>query len=228
MDGIDIERVTQFNFLGLILSSNLKWQCHIDYVARKVSRSIGVINTLKISFPQNILITIYNSLIFSHLNYCLIVWGSNTHSLAILQKKALRIMTFSKFRAHTEPLFKDLSMLKLPDLYIMKILKLCFNLFNNNLPDQFNHLLPRLTDGNTHYPIRNKTYKLPLVKHEFAKSSTGYNIIRIINSTPKEITDKMFTHSLYGFATYGRMHMLNSYNPDCSILDCFICSNNQV
>ena len=79
-------------------------------------------------------------------------------------------MTSSKFRAHTGPLFKNLIiiMLKLPELRIVKILKLCFNLFNNNLPDQD---YPRLTNDNTHYCFRNKTYKLPLVK-----SSTGYNI----------------------------------------------------
>ena len=87
-------------------------------------------------------------------------------------------------------------MLKLPDF--VKILKLCFTRFNNNLPDQFNHLLSRLTDGNTHHLFKNKIYKLPLVKHEFAKSSTGYNIVRIINNTPNTITDKIYTHSSYG------------------------------
>ena len=61
----------------------------------------------------------------------------NTHSLPLLQKKVLRVMIFSKFKAHIEPLFKNLNMLKLPDLDIVKILKLFFNLFNNNLPDQF-------------------------------------------------------------------------------------------
>ena len=112
---------------------------HVKYL------DLGVINTMKNYSPQIILITIYNYLIFSHLNYCLVVWVSNTLSLALLQKKVLRVMTFNKFRAHTELLFKNLKKLKLPDLYIVKILKLCFNLFNNNLPDQF-HLLLRLTD----------------------------------------------------------------------------------
>ena len=46
MNGIKIERLTQFNFLRLILSSNLNWQRHMDYVACKVSRSIGVTNKL--------------------------------------------------------------------------------------------------------------------------------------------------------------------------------------
>ena len=69
----------------------------------------------------------------------------------------------------------------------------------------FNYLLQGLTDVNTHYPFRNKTYKPLLVKHEFAKSSTGYNIVRIINNTPSAITDNLSTHSLYVFTTYGKM-----------------------
>ena len=39
MNRINMERVTQFNFLGLILSSNLECQCHMDYVAPKVDVS---------------------------------------------------------------------------------------------------------------------------------------------------------------------------------------------
>ena len=52
--------------------------------------------------------------------------------------------------------------------------------------------------------------------------------IDIINNTPNTIIDKIFTHSLFGFTTYGKMQILNTYNRDCSILGCFICHNNQV
>ena len=122
---------------------------------------------------------------------------------------------------------KNLNMLKLWDVYIVRILKLWFNLFNN-LPYQFNHILLWLTDANTHYPFRNKTYNFLLVRHEFVKSSTGYNIVRIINNTTRAITAKISTHFWYGFTTYRNMQILNSYNLDYSILDCFICSNNEV
>ena len=32
---IEIERVTQFNFLGLILSAQLSWNHHIDHISKK-------------------------------------------------------------------------------------------------------------------------------------------------------------------------------------------------
>ena len=141
------------------------------------------------------------------------------------EKKFYVLWLLVDLGAHTEPLFKNLNMLKnLPDLYIVKIPKLCFNVFNNNLPDQFNSLLLRLTD-NTHYPFRHKTYKLPLVEHEFAKLSTGYNIVRIINNRPNAIADNIFTHFIWLCYIWKDA---NSYNLDCLILDCFICSNNQV
>ena len=42
-----IERVKQFNFLGIILHYTLKWQKHIDYISKKVSKAIGVMYRLK-------------------------------------------------------------------------------------------------------------------------------------------------------------------------------------
>ena len=37
-NNINIKRVTDFSFLGLIISSNLKWNKHIDHIALKISK----------------------------------------------------------------------------------------------------------------------------------------------------------------------------------------------
>ena len=56
-----IDRVTEFNFLGLIISSNMKWKKHIDHIALKVSKIIGIMYRLKFILPADVLLTIYNS-----------------------------------------------------------------------------------------------------------------------------------------------------------------------
>ena len=56
----------------------------------KLSKTIGILNTLKHVLPINIMRTIYNSLIRCHLNYGVLLWGPKLHVnniLHILQKK---------------------------------------------------------------------------------------------------------------------------------------------
>ena len=67
---------------------------------------IGVLNKLKHIFPQHILLTIYNSLIQSHLIYGLYLWGLNCKNLKILQKKAVRILAFKPYISHLRQYLK--------------------------------------------------------------------------------------------------------------------------
>ena len=55
---------------------------------------------------------LYYALIYPYLSYGNIVW-QNTYTTRLeqtrrLQKKIIRIITFSKFKEHTDPLFKEL------------------------------------------------------------------------------------------------------------------------
>ena len=60
-----------------------------------MARVIGIMNKLKHIFPHQILRTLYNSLIHTHLIYGLYIWGFFPKRLTILQKKAVRILARS-------------------------------------------------------------------------------------------------------------------------------------
>ena len=148
-----------FNFLGLTLDEHLNWNAHIQKVANKISRALGVMNRLKIFLPHNILKIIYNSLILPHLNYAMLVWGFNLVRLEKLQKRAVRIIKNSNYNSHTEPIFKDLHLLKLEDIFICNILKLHYKLEHQTVPQYFiNTFTSRFP---THsYDTRNKDQPL--------------------------------------------------------------------
>ena len=63
-------------------------------------------------------------------------WGisKNSPRLFRLQKKAFRVITNSKFNDHTEPLFKGLNLLKLPDIFEVTVLKFYYNYCHVQLP----------------------------------------------------------------------------------------------
>ena len=92
-------------YLGILLDSNLSWKFHIEYVALKLSKIIGVIARLRHFVPLCTLLNIYLSLIFPYLSYGLAAWGqaAKTHlqKLLVLQKRVLRLMYFSEPRAHS-------------------------------------------------------------------------------------------------------------------------------
>ena len=55
-------------------------------------------------------------------------------------KKAIRIITSSKYNAHTEPIYKELKLLKVSDIYKLQELKLYHKLINKQPPEYFNNM----------------------------------------------------------------------------------------
>ncbi len=105
IDNIIIDIVKEFIFLGLTLNEHLNWKGHIDKIANKISRSMGILNKLKYVLPLSAKLHIYNSLILSHLNFCILAWGYKCDRIVQLQKNISRILSLSKYNAHTEPIF---------------------------------------------------------------------------------------------------------------------------
>ena len=97
------------NYLGVLIDCKLSWKNHIESIALKISKTIGLLSKLRYFVPHHTLVNIYNSLITPYLRYGLTVWGqaSNSHlnKLLILQKRALRFIYFSDRRDHAITLY---------------------------------------------------------------------------------------------------------------------------
>ena len=87
INDLHIDRVHEFNFLGTIIHETLEWTRHIDKVANKISRTLGILNKLKHVLPA--LKTMYNALIVPHFNYNILLWGFNSKLISKLQKRQL-------------------------------------------------------------------------------------------------------------------------------------------
>ena len=89
-----IERVKETVFLGVILDEEFSWKPYIANVARKISKSIDVIYKASFCLPTSSLLTLYYSLVYPYLVYCVSVWGStqssNLKRILLLQKKVVR------------------------------------------------------------------------------------------------------------------------------------------
>ena len=85
INNANIDEVQNLNFLSLQVSSDITWNLHINEISKKISRIIGILKKLQLIVPKNVPLTIYNTLILLHINYCLLVWGSKSGKIMQLQ-----------------------------------------------------------------------------------------------------------------------------------------------
>ena len=181
----------------------MSWKTHINFIAGKITRSIGILNRLKHFLPLDIRKIMYNSLTLSHINYGILLWGFNSNRIIKLQKKAIRLLNLSKYNAHTEPIFKSLNTLKLNDIFCLNQLKFYYKLIHNKLPDYFDQFRLKENRQFHHHNTRNANYIRSLkVQHVLAKKCIRYNLTNLFNNTSTYIKEKLYTHSLTVLSTY--------------------------
>ena len=224
----DIERVSQFTFLGIVLDETLSWKNHITMITNKLSRINGVLHRLKFIFPKNILLTIYKSLFMPHINYGSLVWGNNFEAISKLQERAIRTITHSHYIAHSEPLLKQLNLLKVKDMIDLKLLKFLHKLNASKLPQYFNSYKPYLEKNETKYNLRPNPLVMPAVNHVYAENLLIYRLVKLKNMFSLHyplVDDKLNdgTHSLVGFGRYIAKVIIDEYSYQCSNNPCLPC-----
>ena len=126
-----IERINKTNFLGIIIDDQLSWQDHIKHVNLTISQCLGVLYKTRNQLTKTAMITIYYSMIYSHINYCIIIYGKANkkymESIFKLQKRFLRLATYSAKDAHTAPLFKQFKFLNVYDIYKYNVSQFVYN-----------------------------------------------------------------------------------------------------
>ena len=163
---IPILRVEEFKFLGIWIDENLTWKVHINHVNNKLSKCAGILYRASGVLNTPSLLTLYYSLAYPHLIYGILLWGNayKTHleSLFKLQKRLIRIITKSKRLASTVELFRQLKILKIFDIYT---LKLHLFMFLHNMLALPKILIPMFNHRHTKYNTRSdNNYELPFCR----------------------------------------------------------------
>ena len=99
---------------------------------------------------RNILLNLYYALVYPHLLYAIQTWGftfdCNINKIDILQRKVIRMLTFNDhLYGHWGPsvdvscLFKELELLKVKEIFELRLGQFIFDCLNGQSPIQFNN-----------------------------------------------------------------------------------------
>ena len=151
---------------------------------------------------MEILLQIYYGQFYSHLTYGCQLWGQNENAIRqtiILQKKAVRLISFSLYEAHSSPLFKKLKLLKLPDIVRQCNMGFTHNVINKKAPATFENYFTFRKTTHCHYTVNNLksiysnptgSLLIPNYNSNAGKTSIKYICADAWNTLLKEISIK--------------------------------------
>jgi len=208
-----ISKVDNLKYLGVVLGNKLTWNSHIAQVKKQISQACGAHTRLRHYLPINSLITVYYSLVFSHLQYGISSWGSAStyllKTIKTIQNKFIRLIAFSSYGSNAEKLYAQLKILNLNDIYKLQIAKLMHKFKHDCLPSVFNHLFTKL-DNIHSYNTRQKTFQEYIVPRKIlaiAQKSLAYTGVKIWESLDQNLKVQPF----YIFKKKCKLHFLNQY-----------------
>ena len=206
MDNVNLKRTASIKFLGVYIDESLTWASHISHIASKISKSIGIIYKVRDKLPKATCIKLYQSLILPYLSYCHVIWGCaarcQLQRLNLLQKRAVRIITRSHHRAHTEPLLSSCRLIPFCNLYDYSCLILLYKTMNNMLPvaftSEFNLSFVSLT-RNPPRVHQHRNLHLLRFRTSTGQKSLSYSLVKLHNEFAAPLG--LLTNS---FSTYKR------------------------
>ena len=166
LNGCKLYTSTEIKYLGILLDEHVTWGPQISKVNATLIRANKLLSKARYYLPQNLLLQLYYGQFYSKMSYGCQLWGENLNDssqTSKLQRKAIRIITFSDFRAETSPIFKELKILKLTDLIEMNNVLFVHNALNQKVPDYFKNMFTRYEQHHKYNTINNikSTYSLP-------------------------------------------------------------------
>ena len=155
-----IKQSRYVKFLGVLLDENLTWKYHLIELSKKLARTCGMFFRVRHFLPINVLICLYNSLFSPFLQYAILVWGltyeTYINPVFLLQKRVIRAISFQNYAAPSSPIFSNLKILKLHDLFQLKLLSFVYECVNKISPTNFHTFFDTLASVH-HYGTRQAT-----------------------------------------------------------------------
>ena len=147
-------------------------------MANKVSKSVGIICKSSFCLSTKSLRTLCFSLVYPYFFYCNLVWAStyrtNLARLVILQKRVVRTIGKSQFYAHTDPISKNLGILKFHDIHLLQLGLFMYSFQNRTLPLKFDCKFTLRRQIHSYNTRNSHAFSLPFCRTNIKQFSVFY------------------------------------------------------
>ena len=162
------------------MDEHLTFSTHINIMNAKLRHANNLLALSRHYLPSSLLKQIYYAQFHTHLSYGCQVWGASFNSInqtITLQKKAMRLMSFSDNDAPTNPIFKELKILQLKDIITTNNIIFAHKTINGLSPSYFKNF----------YTIHNPTHNYNTVNNPNSRYSIPPGSVSLSNIEPNTL-----------------------------------------
>ena len=125
MGGNNISYKEFTTYLGLIVDNKLTWELQMKELIKKITKYCSILSKIRHFLPKGCRLALYNSFIFSRLNYRIELYLNTSKSyykkLITSQNRLLKILQFKPFKSNVNNLYLEFDVLKVEDLHYLNI-----------------------------------------------------------------------------------------------------------
>ena len=191
MGDCNLNKANNLKYLGVIIDDPISWVHHITYIKNKISKGIGIMSKASKYLQRKSLLTLYYSYIYPYMIYCIEAWGnaSNCHldQLYKIQKKVIRLISFTNYGISSATTFKKLEILPLNKLVYNRIGIMMYKYFNNLLPPAINDLYVSNNDVHKYSTRQKHLLYINRSNINVYEKSFGNTSVRVWNALQSKI-----------------------------------------
>ena len=193
MNGQQLSAVNKEKDLGVIISSDLKPSQHCTEVVKTANKLVGFIGRVFENKSEKVILTLYNSLVRPHLEYCVQFWSpyyrKDIDKLERVQRRITKMIPRLRNLSYEERL-KELNLFSLSKRRMRGDLIEVFKIFkgfdNIRAEDYFAIDQTNLTRRHNSFKIIGKRFSSNEAKHFFFN-----RVVNVWNSLPSDVVDSV-------------------------------------
>ena len=84
VNNMDLDKVSSFKYLGIVINNRLTWQDLVDQMFSKINRKLGLLKRIRYCLSLDARLLFFNSYVLPLFDYADIIWGDRGNSTLML------------------------------------------------------------------------------------------------------------------------------------------------
>ena len=172
-----VENVTKFKYLGVIINQHLTWHDHSEQLQSKIAKRLGVSERIKHLLSVYARRIYVSTMVIPIHEYASIVWGDKNNkvlmdSIQVLQNKAAKLVLNRATLSSSTQALLDLNWM---NLSTRRLMQRCFFMHNFITDSERNSMITRGSDYQSHNTCSKATIRS-------IRSNSNWGLLRSFNS----------------------------------------------